>query len=352
MTQPPHKPHNPHDRFFRSAMENRSVALDFMRYYLPEPVFQALDTDSLALQHDSYIDTELAESLSDLVYHCQLAGEEACISILIEHQSRPDAFMPVRIGHYLFSLLTKQLKQRQPHSTATESTPPLMAPTKTAPRRLLTPVYALVFYHGQTSPYPYSLHLADCFNDPLQLMTELFQRPIALIDINQLPDDQLKQQHWIGIVARALKHIRAADISPYLLDLLQDCEGLDDHSNQWLDFIRTLLHYAIGTGNVIDLEQLVESSQQLPQPIGDTFMTIAEQLEARGIEKGKAQGMTLGEARGLELGRHEGLELGRYEAQKTTALNMLKESLPVDLITKITGLSQLEVEVLQQGLQH
>ncbi len=81
-------------------------------------------------------------------------------------------------------------------------------------------------------------------------------------------------------------------------------------------------------------------------------MTIAEQLEARGIEKGKAQGMTLGEARGLELGRHEGLELGRYEAQKTTALNMLKESLPVDLITKITGLSQLEVEVLQQGLQH
>jgi predicted transposase YdaD len=96
---------------------------------------------------------------------------------------------------------------------------------------------ALVFYHGQTSPYPYFLHLADCFNDPLQLMTELFQRPIALIDINQLPDDQLKQQPWIGIVARALKHIRAADISPYLLDLLQDCEGLDDHSNQWLDFI-------------------------------------------------------------------------------------------------------------------
>jgi predicted transposase YdaD len=344
MTQPPHKPHNPHDRFFRSAMENRSVALAFMRYYLPEPVFQALDTDSLILQHDSYIDTELAESLSDLVYHCQLAGEDACISILIEHQSRPDVFMPVRIGHYLFSLLTKQLKQRQPHSTATES--------KKVPRRLLTPVYALVFYHGQTSPYPYSLQLADCFNDPLKLMANLFQHPIALIDINQLPDDQLKQQQWIGIVARALKHIRAADISPYLLDLLQDCEGLDDHSNQWLDFIRTLLHYAIGTGNVIDLEQLVESSQQLPKPIGDTFMTIAEQLEARGIEKGKAQGITLGEARGLEVGRHEGLELGRTETQKTTALNMLKESLPVDLVVKVTGLSQREVEVLQQGLQH
>ncbi|MFK4753314.1 Rpn family recombination-promoting nuclease/putative transposase [Oceanobacter antarcticus] len=44
-------------------------------------------------------------------------------------------------------------------------------------------------------------------------MTELFQRPIALIDINQLPDDQLKQQQWIGIVARALKQIRAGDSS-------------------------------------------------------------------------------------------------------------------------------------------
>ncbi|WP_370693666.1 Rpn family recombination-promoting nuclease/putative transposase [Oceanobacter sp. 3_MG-2023] len=42
-------------------------------FITPEPVLQALDTDLLALPHDSYIDTELAESLSDLVYHCQLA---------------------------------------------------------------------------------------------------------------------------------------------------------------------------------------------------------------------------------------------------------------------------------------
>tara|TARA_R110000868_G_scaffold29064_4_gene108233 strand:- start:924 stop:1187 length:264 start_codon:yes stop_codon:yes gene_type:complete len=69
-------------------------------------------------------------------------------------------------------------------------------------------------------------------------MTELFQRPIALIDINQLPDDQLKQQQWTGIVTRALKQIRAGGSSPYQLDLLYDSEGLDDHSILWLDFIR------------------------------------------------------------------------------------------------------------------
>ena len=84
------------------------------------------------LEHDSYLDTALRETVSDLVFSCQLAGESAHLAMLVKHQSRPDAYMPVRMGHYLFSLLTKQLKQ-QPKTH----------------KELLAPVYALVFYHGR-----------------------------------------------------------------------------------------------------------------------------------------------------------------------------------------------------------
>ena len=153
-------------------------------------------------------------------------------------------------------------------------------------------------------------------------MKNLFQQPLHLVDVNQLSDTHLKQQQWIGIVARALKHIRKADIGPDLLEWLRDCQALDNHSQQWLDFIRTLLNYTLKAGNVADIETLVAESYRLPQPIGETFMTIAEQLEARGEAKGKAEGL------------------------KTTARNLLKEGSDPQFVARVTGLSQDVVEQL------
>jgi len=72
--KPGKPPHNPHDRFFRSAMENKIVAQGFMQYYLPSHIRDALDLNSLSLVHDSYLDTALRETVSDLVYRCKLAG--------------------------------------------------------------------------------------------------------------------------------------------------------------------------------------------------------------------------------------------------------------------------------------
>jgi predicted transposase/invertase (TIGR01784 family) len=289
-------------------MENKAIAQGFMQYYLPSHIRDALDLDSLSLEHDSYLDAALRETVSDLVYQCKLAGEPAFLALLVEHQSTPDPHMPVRIGHYLFSLLTKQLKQ--------------------TPSEPLAPVHALVFYHGSQTPYPYSMSLADCFKDPLGLMKTLFQEPIPLVDINQLSDDELKQQRWIGIVARVLKHIREPHIDPYLLEWLLDCAALGDQNHQQLEFIKTLLNYVTRTGNVIDIDHLVEESHRLPKPIGDTFMTIAEQLEARGEAKGKAK--------------------GKAEGKAETALNLLKEGTDPQFVAKVTGLSLEDVMKLTQ----
>ena len=40
--------------------------------------------------------------------------------------------------------------------------------------------------------------------------------------------------------------------------MLEDSEGLDDRTRQWLDFIRRLIHYALRAGNVIDIDELAE----------------------------------------------------------------------------------------------
>jgi predicted transposase/invertase (TIGR01784 family) len=125
-----------------------------------------------------------------------------------------------------------------------------------------------------------------------------------------------------------LKHIREPHIDPYLLEWLLDCAALGDQNHQQLEFIKTLLNYVTRTGNVIDIDHLVEESHRLPKPIGDTFMTIAEQLEARGEAKGKAK--------------------GKAEGKAETALNLLKEGTDPQFVAKVTGLSLEDVMKLTQ----
>ena len=64
--------------------------------------------------------------------------------------------------------------------------------------------------------------------------------------------------------------------------------------------------------------------------------TLAEERE-QGLKKG------------LQKGRQEGLQKGRQEGQQAVILNMLKEKLDLSVISKVTGLSEEEINKLKNG---
>ncbi|WP_143188269.1 Rpn family recombination-promoting nuclease/putative transposase, partial [Citrobacter freundii] len=64
----------------------------------------------------------------------------------------------------------------------------------------------------------------------------------------------------------------------------------------------------------------------------DELMTIAQQLEQIGIEKGLQQGLQLGEQRGIEKGRNE----GKLEVART----MLQNGIDRSTVMKMTGLTE------------
>ena len=64
-----------------------------------------------------------------------------------------------------------------------------------------------------------------------------------------------------------------------------------------------------------------------------------EQGISQGLEQGLQQGLKQGIQQGLEQGLEQGLSQGRLQTQKETALKMLSNGLPSDLIAKVTGLS-------------
>jgi len=84
----------------------------------------------------------------------------------------------------------------------------------------------------------------------------------------------------------------------------------------------------VQTGETSDAEAFVrELAQRVPQH-GDALMTIAQQLEEKGIEKG----IQLGEQRGIEKGRNE----GKLEVART----MLENGIDRNTVMKMTGLSE------------
>lgn len=200
-------PANPHDKFFRSSMQNKPIAKAFFRRYLPPNVLDALELKSLHLENSTYIDENLQETLSDLVFTCRYTDSDfssnANVILLVERQSTAQKLLPLRIYHYLFNMLYRVLKERP----------------KNQYEDRLPAVYALVFYHGKQTPYPYSMKLTDCFDDPCNLMQQIFTSEIPLVDLGQEKDNELMQQHLLGIMAMALKHSRDRDIRRYLTQL-------------------------------------------------------------------------------------------------------------------------------------
>jgi len=306
------KINNVHDKFFRASMGHQSVAIDFIQHHFPKKISQALNTESLKLLQQSFIKKDLQEHFSDLVFSCELADKPAYLTLLIEHQSSPDKMMAFRIHQYLFGLLSNYRKQH--------------------PNKLLPAVYALVFYHGKTTPYPYSLSLQSCFDDPLNIMSEVLYQDIALVDINQLPDEVLKKQEWIGPVTSALKHIRQQEMAPFALDILASLQwSMDKYEAQ--EMLELLLNYLFNAGNIEDIDSFVESSiKQLSSPVRSEMMTFAEKMEERGIQKG------------MQKGKQE----GKIEGKQDIALRMLNEGVEIAFISKVTDLSLADLKRLQE----
>ena len=59
---------NPHDRFFKDVLSRREAARDFVLYYLPADLAALLDVESLVVSKDSFVDKDLREHFSDIIY--------------------------------------------------------------------------------------------------------------------------------------------------------------------------------------------------------------------------------------------------------------------------------------------
>lgn len=127
------------------------------------------------------------------------------------------------------------------------------------------------------------------------------------------------------------KHIHQRDIAT-LTDRLAMLLMADYLSSPQ---VIALILYLLRAGESADSEAFVrELAQRVPQH-GDALMTIAQQLEQKGIEKGRLEGIQIGE------------EKGRNEGKLEVARTMLQNGLDRSTVMKMTGLTAEDLDQIR-----
>ena len=291
----------PHDATFRQFLTQPEIARDFMELHLPAELRAICDLTTLKLESGSFVEDDLRH-FSDVLYSLKTAGGDGYVHVLIEHQSSPDKHMAFRLIRYAVAAMQRHLE---------------------AGHKKLPLVIPVLFYTGKRSPYPYSTRWLDEFDDPT-LAGSLYSNAFPLVDVTVIPDDEIADHRSMAALTLLQKHIHQRDLAE-LVDRLAPILLAGYLSSSQ---VISLVHYIVQAGETADAEAFVrELALRVPQH-GDALMTIAQQLEQKGIEKG----IQLGEQRGIEKGRNE----GKLEVART----MLSSGIDRSTVMKMTGLTE------------
>ena len=295
----------PHDAAFRQFLANPDVARDFMQIHLPAELCALCDLSTLKLESSTFVEEDLRQYASDILWSMKTtSGDDGYIHLLLEHQSTTDKNMAFRQMRYAIAAM-------QRHLEAGHKTLPLVIP--------------VLFYHGKQSPYPCSTNWLDGFSNP-ELAGKVYSNTFPLVDVTVIDDNDIMNHRRMAALTLLMKHIRQRD----MMELL---DSLPRVMVEWIspEQVRILIHYMVNAGEAPAPEFMRALAERLPQH-EDELMTIAQQLEQIGIEKGLQQGLQLGEQRGIEKGERE--------ATLKIARTMLQNGIDRNIVMKMTGLTE------------
>lgn len=271
----------PHDALFKLAFASPAAAAALIRAAMPPEVGDAIAWDSLETEPASFIDVELADSHSDLLFTARLAtGEPALVYLLLEHQSTGDLDMPLRMLEYQLRIWWRY---RDHHERAP-----------------LPPILSVVISHvpgGWTAPRSLE-ELLDPSVMALPVVAALVPRFQLLVeDLSHMSDEQLRARALSAFQILALWFLRDARTPERLL------AHFGSFSDAWreaaqaptgMQSFRILLVYLFGVLDPMNFEHVRAKLHALDPLVKESAMTAAEYLEEKGRVRGLEEGLERG----------------------------------------------------------
>ena len=275
--------HNPHDRFFRHVFSDPENAIGELKTILPVEVRAGIEWSSLRLEPGSYVDAELSDLRSDVLFSATLAGRKVLLYLLLEHQSTKHDWMPLKLLGYMVRIWEDYLRQ---HPDAER----------------LPAILPGVVYHGD-SPWTTRLTLGELIDlDPET------SRLVAAY----LPDFAFRLDDLSSAQAQDLRARSMAALSQLALFCLMRARRTGDLTTEleasWEDRMREVTDAPNGVAAFATvLRYILEASDTPPERVRnlarklgpraeEAYMTGAQILQAEAKAEGKAEGKSEGKA--------------------------------------------------------
>jgi len=111
-------PTSPHDALFKETFGQADIARSELELVLPTEVQSHFDLATLAVRPGSFVDEELQQVHSDLLYAVATKdGGEGLVYILFEHQSSQDPTMAFRLLRYMVRVWERWLRDHPESKT-------------------------------------------------------------------------------------------------------------------------------------------------------------------------------------------------------------------------------------------
>ena len=307
------KIYKPHDSIFKNTMSSPKVAKEFFNNYLPNKIKEKIDLNNLSIQDSSHISPTLKASYTDMLFQTTFSGNPGYIYILVEHTSSSDKWLPLRTTQYMLSIMNE-------HQERTKST-------------TLPIVYPMIF-HASNDSYSCSTSLIELFDEPDGLISEILFKPIQLIDLAKIDIESLNHLIHFSIVASIMKRdVSSLDRLLRIKHQLLEVEKEGDEN-----FLKAIYTYSIYVAEEqMNPEEFVQKATEglSYQTKRSIMTTIAEQFIEQGKQLGREQGL------------QQGMEKGKKERNIEIAKGLLATHISIDTITKVTGLTDKEIQTLR-----
>jgi predicted transposase/invertase (TIGR01784 family) len=265
---------NPHDKFFKETFTQPEVARDFLANYLPPHILPLLDLSQIELEKESFIDPELQEHFSDLLYSVPLVGrsELLFIYILLEHKSYPDPLTPLQLLGYMVRFWERRVRQGS---------------------KTLDALLPLVLYHGRER-WSGSQRLSDLYNGPEEFRLYLPDFAYQLSDFSRYSNEEIKGEVMTQIVLRLFHAIFDPQLSRQLPEIFKLFWQLANQETA-IQYLETVLRYLSVTAERVTPDELRRALEVVFPQQGDELMpTLAQQWREEGRQEGRQEGLLAG----------------------------------------------------------
>ena len=313
---------HPHDKIFRSILEDKSQIINIINKVITTS--KEITENEIQIYNSSYISERFENKESDIVY--KMKGKN--IFFLIEHQSKIDYKMPIRILNYEIEIMRQAIGTKK---IGKNSKLPVIVP--------------IVIYTGK-GKWRAALKIEE-YQENLEGYRINTLGEYNLIDINDYSIKDLEKNETF--LAKLMIIEKSGSKEELISNLTKIVENEKEAKN--IKLLYRIINYVLREkiGNKMT-EELLEKLRGGNKNMGLAVMDMLER-EERELQKKIRKSCREAKQQGRSIGIIEGKKTGRMEEKIEVVKEMLKNNIKDAIIKKVTHIEEKELEKLKSEIK-